>query len=179
MSTQREDFIKKYGSGAVVGALTLNLFPSVMMAQAIIEKGDNAAPGNNVFGIKADSGWKGKVISTTTHEGSAGQILETGSGKIYLSRDAAIAAGENPVSLFRAYNSIADSFFDRNKFLLQNPRYANVFAAKTPEEQAQLLEDDGYAEAKNYNETINSVIAGSNLKQLDKKKTLCEQVLSF
>lgn len=184
MSTQTETLIKNFGGEAVKGALiSKNLFPSVMMAQYILESGwDGNAPGNSLFGIKADTSWSGKVISNSTHEnvGGANKFYQ-GSGKIYNTRLAAVQAGENPVTLFRAYATPGDAFYDRNKFLQENPRYttSGVFTATTPEQQAQALQAGGYATAPNYADSLISIINNNGLKNLDKKKTLCEQVLSL
>lgn len=177
------DFIKAFGGNAVIGSLVTNkLFPSVVLAQTALETGwGKSVPANNLFGIKADTSWNGKVTSQSTTEYVGGvKHYYTGSGKTYSNRQAAIAAGEPAVTLFRAYPSTIDSFIDRNKFLIENPRYTahGVFTATTPEEQAQALEAAGYATAPNYASTIISIINANNLKEFDKKKTQCETLLS-
>jgi len=124
------------------------LFPSTMIAQAIIESGNGnsllAKRYNNHFGIKADRSWKGKVVSMTTRE-------------VFNGYDVYIKDG------FRAYDTLEEGFRDRNEFLKRNPRYAKngVFSAKTPEEQAVAFQRAGYATDPNYAKIISQVINGS------------------
>lgn len=174
----REDFIKKYTPDVIAAsqkalALGYKIFPSVVMAQALIESADShGVPGqgatavraNNFFGIKADSSWHGQTMSFQTPN----------DGK--------------PVSLFRVYANPGDSIQDHDIFLEQNGRYRSngVFTAKTPEEQAADLAKAGYAEAPNYDKAIISMINAYNLKSLDdqffnvdvKKKILIGTLIS-
>ena len=61
---------------------------------------------------------------------------------------------------------------DHTYFLQQYKRYANVFTAKTPEEQANALQNAGYATDPNYAGKLISIINTYNFKRFDEKKKL-------
>ncbi len=153
MSKQSE-FISKHKQEVIEATQGTGLFPSVKMAQMILESGwgEDYLPkvANNFFGIKKGSGWSGETIEVSTP------------------KDA------NKRSVFRKYASPLDSIKDHSSFLIKNQRYANagVFNAKTPEEQIDAIAKAGYAEAKNYASTIKSVINSNNLKKLDEEAKL-------
>jgi len=150
MSQQTEAFIAKYKDAVIDASKGTGLFPSVTMAQMILEstwgRGITAVRANNFFGIKADPSWTGKKMLFNTP------------------RDA------KPTNFFRVYNTPEDSIKDHDHFLIQNTRYdtAGAFKATTPEAQAQALAAAGYAESKNYANTLISLINAYNLKELDK-----------
>lgn len=151
----KKDFIQKY-EGAVLEATSgTPLLPSVMMAQAGIESGwgDSLLTRkyNNFFGIKADKSWKGPKVTLNTTEYIDGV------------RTTIPAA-------FRVYSDPADSFRDRIRFLIQNPRYKKVFQATTPEDQANALQAAGYATDPNYASKLISTILANGFKALDLKK---------
>lgn len=76
------------------------------LAQAGLESGwGDRAPGNNLFGIRADKSWHGPVVDITTHE-VVGGISQLQHGQA-----------------FRAYATPAGSFRDWADFLRVNPRY--------------------------------------------------------
>ena len=149
MSSQT-DFINKHKDSVIQATKGTNLFPSVKMAQMIIESGwgksANARLANNFFGIKKGTGWKGETIVLNTPK----------DGK--------------PVSTFRKYNSVLDSIKDHSDFLIKNKRYENngVFKATTPEQQVKAIFKAGYAEAVKYETNLNNLIKQYNLKELDK-----------
>ncbi len=86
-----------------------------MMGQAALETGwgrrvirnQDGSSSNNLFGIKAGPGWKGKVASAVTTEYVNGKPHQR-------------------VEKFRAYDSHADAFKDYAKMLSNNPRYEKV-----------------------------------------------------
>ena len=149
MSSQT-DFINKHKESVIQATKGTNLFPSVKMAQMIIESGwgksANARLANNFFGIKKGTGWKGETIVLNTPK----------DGK--------------PVSTFRKYNSVLDSVKDHSDFLIKNKRYENngVFSATTPEQQVKAIFKAGYAEGVKYETNLNNLIRQYNLKELDK-----------
>lgn len=161
MSLARDQFITKWRNDVVATTCGTGIFPSVKMAQMLIESANSQGqPGqgitfleaNNAFGIKADSSWKGEKKSFNTPN----------DGK--------------PVSYFRVYPTIKDSIADHTKFLQVNSRYAKagVFAAKTPEEQLNAIAKAGYAESPTYASALITIINAYKLKELDeecKKKT--------
>jgi flagellar protein FlgJ len=64
-------------------------------------------PSYNLFGIKADASWKGKVAEVTTTEYVAG-------------------VEKKQVAKFRAYGSYEESFRDYAQMITKSPRYAKV-----------------------------------------------------
>lgn len=154
----RVNYIKAHGDSIVRSTMGTNLFPSVMMAQAVLESrnGDSllSKKYNNHFGIKAIGKWKGAAVNLDSGEVVNGQSIVQNSA-------------------FRVYDSALASFKDRNKFLIENPRYERngVFKASTPEEQAFALQRAGYATDPNYAHSIISIINTYGLKELDKKKS--------
>jgi len=145
------DFINKHKKDVIDASIGTNIFPSVKMAQMIVESGwgksTNAKLANNFFGIKKGVGWKGEVIA-----------LNTPKDKI-------------KVNEFRKYKSPYDSIIDHSSFLIKNKRYENagVFKAKTPEEQIKAIANAGYAEDKKYADVIISIINSNDLKKLDEE----------
>jgi flagellum-specific peptidoglycan hydrolase FlgJ len=144
MLLTRQEFINKYTS--LVNTLVKNtgLFAQTVFAQAIVESQGKvngtyypaqsklSREAKNLFGIKADSSWKGKRYNINTGEYSS-------SGDYYIeSAD------------FRAYNSFEDSFKDYVNFLQVNPRYKKALSAPTFLEQVNELQRAGYATAPSY-----------------------------
>lgn len=151
----RTEFIAKYKNDIIESSCGTGIFPSVSMAQMIIESADefgNAGQGitfikaNNAFGIKKGTNWTGPTATFSTPK----------DGK--------------PVSVFRVYPTVKDSIVDHTRFLQDNSRYtkAGVFTAKTPEEQLQALQKAGYSESPTYAQALSKMIEIYNLKELDK-----------
>lgn len=152
------EFIKTYGDALVIGTEGTPIFPSVKAAQMILETGwGEQIKGNNAFGIKAAGQkspfWQGDTIEFSTSEYFNGLKRQV-------------------TGLFRKYLTLSDSIQDHTHFLAQNPRYKAVFAARTPEEQAQALQGAGYATDPTYANKLISLIKAYNLKSLDEKKKL-------
>src|SRR5438128_664895 len=95
-------------------AAAIGISPEAIVAQAALESGwGRAAVGHNLFGIKADTAWRGPTIMQRTAEQRA-------DGSLYFI--------DAP---FRDYASYADSIGDHFAFLTKNSRYrdAGVFNA--------------------------------------------------
>jgi flagellum-specific peptidoglycan hydrolase FlgJ len=156
----RKEYIEQFKNVVLEAVKGTGLFPSLMMAQAILESSDiKGVPGNstlarlhnNHFGIKADKSWTGKKVNLKTREVYDGQSVMIG-------------------DYFRVYDHAQQSFKDRVEFLKKHSRYtkAGVFTAKTPEQQAQALKDAGYATDPHYATILQAMIAKLNLHELDK-----------
>lgn len=151
----RNDYIALYKDLAIKATQGTGLFPSVMLAQGIVESNNGnselARKYKNHFGIKAGSSWTGKSVNLSTREVVNGSDI-------------------NIKDNFRVYDSVEESYVDRVNFLKQNPRYttAGVFTAATPLEQLQALQRAGYATDPNYASILNSVLERENLGVLDK-----------
>ena len=154
--SERQNFIDTYGSVAVRATAGSGVFPSVQLAQAILESGNGKGRAflnaNNVFNIKSFG--QGKEFCFRTDEFINGQQVY---GK----------------ECFRVYDSVLDSFRDHVRFLKENPRYTKngVFSANTPEEQAIALQRAGFATAPNYAQTLIDLIHQWDLKKYDVKQS--------
>lgn len=122
---------------------------SITLAQAALESSWGArAPGNNLFGIKADKSWTGPTVSFQTTEHLAG----------------------NNVGLtdkFRAYDSWLASMVDHAAFLLKNPRYAKCFKQTDGAGWARELQAAGYATDPVYANKLIAIMRGRNLAFYD------------
>ena len=146
----RQEFINRIKDGAIRGWNDYKVLPSLTIAQAILETGwGKSAIGNNIFGIKADSNWKGKKKLVRTHEYVNGQ-------KIYVD------------AYFRDYNSIYESLEDRFKFL-QKPRYSKVIGEKDYKEACTEIQKAGYATDPNYPSKLINIIEQYKLYEYDKE----------
>lgn len=167
LNKSRISFINKYAEAIIQSTRGTTLFPSLMMAQAILEStgkvGTEWIAGaskltrecNNFFGIKDQprDEWHGLSRKYVTREVLNGK-------EVYIT------------DYFRFYATPLECFKDRNRFLALNPRYAKagVFTAKTPQAQAEALQKAGYATDPNYASTLNAIIKNYKLENLDKLK---------
>lgn len=112
--------------------------------------GEKCLPGtNNVFNIKADASWSGPskvfhVSETVNHH---------------------IKWVDDP---FRVYPSVKDSLLDRVDFLKRNPRYHALSADGVKgnyKEEAQALQDAGYATDPEYASKLIKIIEGPSMRR--------------
>lgn len=135
--------------GALASQKTYGIPASFTLAQAALESGwGGRAPGNNLFGIKADAGWHGPTVSIPTHEVLNGRWIAL-------------------TALFRAYASLADSIMDHAQFLKDNKRYAPAFAQTTGEGWAQAMQDCHYATDPDYAKKLISTMHARHLTRFD------------
>jgi flagellar protein FlgJ len=122
-----------------------------MLGQAALETGwgkrviknTDGSSSNNLFGIKAGPGWKGKVATAVTTEYVNGRP-------------------HAKVEKFRAYASHADAFKDYAKMLSSNPRYEKVLAhGGDAATFAHGLQRAGYATDPHYATKLASIIKNS------------------
>lgn len=149
----RVDFITKLAPIVQqVRAEGSKIFPSVRLAQNILETGCVIHPWFNLGGIKVGSGkpngyWKGRSINKGTWEEYNGQTLST-------------------TANFRVYDCLYDFYKDQD-LLFKLTRYDRVQASKTPEEQAAMLYACGYATDSGYASKLVSLIRLYDLKKYD------------
>ncbi|WP_198116619.1 flagellar assembly peptidoglycan hydrolase FlgJ [Massilia rhizosphaerae] len=119
-----------------------------MMGQAALETGwgrrvirnADGSSSNNLFGIKAGPGWKGKVATAVTTEYIHGKP-------------------HSRVEKFRAYDSYADAFKDYANMLSNNPRYEKVLAhGGDAAAFAHGLQRAGYATDPQYAAKLSRII---------------------
>ena len=122
-----------------------------MMGQAALETGwgkrvirnQDGSSSNNLFGIKAGPGWKGKVANAVTTEYVNGKPHQR-------------------VEKFRAYDSHADAFKDYAKMISNNPRYEKVLNhGGDASTFAHGLQRAGYATDPQYAAKLSRIIKHS------------------
>jgi len=157
----KKEFVKKYTKLIVISTEGTPLFPSVKMAQAILESGTGSSQkmmkANAMFGIKGyglkSPYWQGKVFNSSTKEVIQGTEVTINDS-------------------FRAYDTMGDGVRDHTYLIMNLSIYKQVREAATPEAQAQALQAGGYATATNYAGSLINLINELDLKELDKKKSL-------
>ena len=151
----QQQFFNNISSVAIKTYKKNGIFASITLAQAMLESGTGSSSltvkANNLFGVKAYN-WIGKTIQMMTKEHVQGI-------DVYV------------VAAFRAYENWNESIEDHANFLMQNGTYTEhgVFTSETYQEQAQALQNAGYATDPNYARTLVILIKQYNLDKYDKK----------
>lgn len=142
----RDQYIKKYQNMAIREMHRAGVPASITMAQGILESSDGnsrlARLGNNHFGIKCKSDWKGKSM---------------------------LADDDAPDECFRAYDSPEESYKDHSQFLRSNWRYHELFELDITDYKgwAKGLRKAGYATNKSYHTILINLIERHELYKLD------------
>jgi flagellar protein FlgJ len=153
-SSDPQSFVETLLPHAQRAARELGIAPEAILAVAALETGWGSAPirrtdgssANNLFGIKADSGWRGERVLSTTREFA--------NGRMFTRREA-----------FRGYESVAESVQDFAQFLRTHPRYQSALAAGTDaQEFVQRLAAAGYATDPAYAEKLTGLLNGRPLQ---------------
>ncbi|MDF7649806.1 flagellar assembly peptidoglycan hydrolase FlgJ [Pantoea sp. Acro-805] len=141
------DFIAQLAQPAQVASQQSGIPHHLILAQAALESGwgqrqiltRDGKPSYNVFGIKAGGDWKGETtdIMTTEYEGGVAKKVR---------------------ATFRVYGSYMEALSDYVKLLSNNPRYAAVANAATPEQGARALQAAGYATDPKYAQKLVGMI---------------------
>ncbi len=132
----------------------------VTLAQCAVESGwARFAPGNNAFGVKAFSDWKGAKALRRTRE-----VLDTPNKKfpkvhsVTEKKDGDKTTYEYIVDdWFRVYNSVDESFRDHAEFL-QKDNYKAARGVTDPIEFARAIAKAGYATDPTYFGALSNVI---------------------
>jgi peptidoglycan hydrolase FlgJ len=144
-------FQEKLADAAEEAEQTTGVPAKFMLGQAALETGwgkrvirnGDGTSSNNLFGIKAGPGWKGKVATAVTTEYINGKP-------------------HRRVEKFRAYDSYADAFKDYAKMLSTNPRYEKVLAhGGDAATFAHGLQRAGYATDPQYAAKLSNIIKHS------------------
>ncbi len=166
MAYTRSQFIAKVAPLAEADSKRSKILASLTIAQAILESNNGnsqlSTQGKALFGIKATSGWRGKVWT--------GYTLE-----YYDANSTVVLAG------FRAYESWEESITDHSNFLCSKVRYAKVVGEKDYKKACQYIQEAGYATDPNYAQKLISLIESNNLTkydQVDVQATLDEELSS-
>jgi flagellar protein FlgJ len=139
-SATQATFVSQHSVAAQQVSRETGIPASFMIGQAGHESGwgrgeirnADGSSSHNLFGIKATSGWKGKVAEVTTTEYVDGQPRKV-------------------TARFRAYDSYADAFRDYARLISNSPRYAQVMQnLHSVQGFASGLQQAGYATDPQY-----------------------------
>jgi flagellar protein FlgJ len=138
-----DSFVNRMGASAQAASDASGVPAPLILAQAALESGwgkreiraDDGTQSFNLFGIKADKSWQGRVVETTTTEYVDGEP-------------------QRVRARFRAYDSYEEAFTDYARFMTGNPRYAGVVTAGDPTEAAHGLQRAGYATDPQYGQKL-------------------------
>lgn len=134
-SADQQAFLANIAPWAKEAADKLGVAPELVSAHAALESGWGQHPlknsdgtsSNNLFGIKAGSGWHGDVAESGTTEYVGGAAIKTS-------------------ARFRSYPDQASAFRDYAQMLIDNPRFKGALqAGKDAHAFANALAKGGYA----------------------------------
>ena len=140
------DYIDKYKDVAMKEMVKYKIPASITLAQGILESGNGksklATKGNNHFGIKCHSDWRGKTMR--------------------MDDDA-------PQECFRVYKDAEESYRDHSKFLKNSQRYASLFELEITDYKgwAKGLKKAGYATLPTYAPVLINLIETYDLQKYD------------
>jgi len=149
----QQDFVNRMAPHAVQASQASGVPLQLMLGQAALESGwgkreIRMADGSNsfnLFGIKANADWNGKIAEVMTTEYKNG-------------------VPSKQVEKFRAYSSYAEAFKDYAELLGNNPRYADVLRLDGDAAgMARALQKAGYATDPKYADKLVSVMGRINL----------------
>ncbi len=144
-----QKYIKQYSALAISHQKQHGIPASITLAQGLLEsnagQSELARKGNNHFGIKCHTGWKG--------------------GKVYHNDD---RRGE----CFRKYRHVEESYDDHSAFLTERSRYAPLFKLKMNDYKgwARGLQKCGYATDRAYANKLIKIIEDYELYTFDSDK---------
>jgi len=146
MTATADEYLRKYGDLAVREMKRTGIPASITLAQGMLEsdygRSTLARKGNNHFGIKCHSDWKGaKIYHDDNRKGEC----------------------------FRAYRTVEDSYIDHSDFLVNGSRYRELFKLKSTDYKgwAHGLRKAGYATNPNYATLLIRKIEDYGLQALD------------
>jgi flagellar protein FlgJ len=147
-SATQQAFLASIKPWAEETAGKLGVAPELVAAHAALESGwgkqplkNGTASANNLFGVKAGSGWQGEVATASTTEYEHGALLRK-------------------TERFRSYPDTASAFRDYASLLSSNPRYAAALNTGSDARAfAGALAKAGYATDPQYADKLNKVAA--------------------
>ncbi len=151
----KEEYIEKYAPLAIDDMAKYGIPASIKMAQGLLESDSGnsrlAVIGNNHFGIKCKSDWRGETIA---HDDDALQ------------------------ECFRQYASARESWDDHAQFLKNSERYAALFKLEPTDYKAWArgLKQAGYATNPKYPDLLIKIIEDNELWRLDSGNLIARNV---
>lgn len=157
LTEKQKNFIKVIGESAKKDMQTSHILASITTAQAILESGygtsELAKKANALFGIKKN-GWTGKTYTVKSKEEINGKLVWK-------------------TSVFRKYDSYADSITDHSLYLMtrkvdgKNLTYSKVVGECDYKKATQALQNAGYSSYSNYANMLCNLIKKYKLTQYD------------
>lgn len=157
LTEKQKNFIKMVGEAAKKDMQTSHILASITTAQAILESAygtsELAKKANALFGIKKN-GWTGKTYTVKSKEEENGKLVWR-------------------TSVFRKYNSYAESIVDHSSYLKtrkadgKNLTYSKVVGECNYKKAAQALQNAGYSSYSNYANMLCNLIKKYKLTQYD------------
>ena len=157
LTEKQKNFIKMVGEAAKKDMQTSHILASITTAQAILESAygtsELAKKANALFGIKKN-GWIGKTYTVKSKEEINGKLVWK-------------------TSVFRKYDSYADSITDHSLYLMtrkvdgKNLTYSKVVGECNYKKVAQALQNAGYSSYSNYANMLCNLIEKYKLTQYD------------
>lgn len=157
LTEKQKIFIKMIGESAKKDMQTSHILASITTAQAILESGygtsELAKKANALFGIKKN-GWTGKTYTVKSKEEINGKLVWK-------------------TSVFRKYDSYADSITDHSLYLMtrkadgKNLTYSKVVGECNYKKATQALQNAGYSSYSNYANMLCNLIEKYKLTQYD------------
>ncbi|MFZ3019229.1 MAG: flagellar assembly peptidoglycan hydrolase FlgJ [Gallionella sp.] len=144
----QQNFVDRMSPFAMQASRASGVPAQLILGQAALESGwgkreirmPDGSNSFNLFGIKATSGWNGKVAEVMTTEYRNGIAYKQ-------------------VERFRAYSSYAEAFQDHANLIGNNPRYAEVMQqAGSPAGMATAIQRAGYATDPHYADKLAKVM---------------------
>ncbi len=149
-----ERYIREHAALAVTEMYTSGIPSSIKLAQGILESSSGqsrlAREGANHFGIKCKSYWIGDTLLVKDDDlDSGGQLIE---------------------SCFRRYPDAAQSYKDHTEFLMNTPRYSDLFQIDRTDYRswANGLQRCGYATNPQYSNLLVGLVERYNLQVFDR-----------
>ena len=146
LPSEAVEYLRKYSALAVREMNRTGIPASITLAQGMLEsdygRSTLARKGNNHFGIKCHSDWRGeKIYHDDNRRGEC----------------------------FRAYRTVEDSYRDHSDFLVSGSRYKDLFSLRSNDYKgwAHGLKKAGYATDPNYPSLLIRKIENYGLQALD------------
>jgi flagellum-specific peptidoglycan hydrolase FlgJ len=145
-------FFATYGPAAQAVCHGTGLLASICLAQAALESGWGASgltrQGNNFFGMKAGTRWRGATVTMPTKEFITGKWIMVNAA-------------------FRKYATPADSFRDRVQLFRSLSRYQRLFQLTDAQTEARQLQECGYATDPSYPAKLMAIVKAHGLTRFD------------
>lgn len=153
------EFVERISAFAVKYMKQEGILASLTLAQAILESGfgksELATKANNLFGLKANSTWKGEVYRKKTREFLNNKWMEIETS-------------------FCKFSSMEECIEYRSSIFLKTPRYKPLWGIKDYKKACQIIYECGYATDPNYPQKLIGVIEKYKLYEFDKEGSIAE-----